>query len=143
VNHSDILQNIIVSTHRLTRHAAQSTGFPTISATFTALAILESEGPHRLGDLAKAALISQPGMTKVVQNLVVDEWVYRIADVDDSRAWLIDITPKGRTALATWRNQVSAALAPAFEDLPQADWDALRRAAEILASRVGVAEAVA
>ncbi|HWR85370.1 MAG TPA: MarR family transcriptional regulator [Rhodoglobus sp.] len=136
---SDILETLAVATHRLTRHAAQSTGSPIISATWTALAVLEAEGPHRLGDLARAARISQPGMTKVVQNLVTDEWVYRIADVDDSRAWLIAITPKGERALASWRRQLVDALAPSFEQLSDDDWSALERTAGILASRSGAA----
>lgn len=143
MNHSDILQTLTVATHRLTRHAAQSTGTQTISATWTALSVLEADGPHRLGDLARAARISQPGMTKVVQNLVVDEWVLRIADVDDSRAWLIDITPKGRAALAGWRRELAAALAPQFEDLRPADWEVLARAAELLSARADAAEAAA
>lgn len=135
MNRSDILETLAVATHRLTRHAAQATGSPIISATWTALAVLEAEGPHRLGDLARATRISQPGMTKAVQNLVTDEWVYRIADVDDSRAWLIAITPKGEQALADWRQQLVTALAPSFADLDDDAWLALERAASILASR--------
>jgi DNA-binding MarR family transcriptional regulator len=143
MNSSDILETLAVATHRLTRQAAQSTGSPTISAAWTALAVLQTDGPHRLGDLAKAARISQPGMTKVVQNLVVDEWVYRIADVDDSRAWLIAITDKGARALADWRRELAAALAPAFDGLSADEWRVLERAAGILAERSSAVEVAA
>ena len=110
------LESLLVSSHRLTRIAAQSTGSSVSSATWSALSVLSTDGPHRVGDLAKAARISQPGMTKLVQSLAEDEWVVRIADVEDSRAWLIAISDKGRAALAGWRVELAGAMAPLFDD---------------------------
>jgi DNA-binding MarR family transcriptional regulator len=143
MRHHDILQTLLVSTHRLGRMAARSTGNPTWSATWAALSVLETEGPHRIGELAAAVRVSQPGMTKIVQNLVVDEWVLRIADADDSRAWSIAIAPKGAAALQQWRETIAAAIAPAFEDLSPDDWRALERAARVLSSRIERAEVAA
>src|SRR6187402_3376622 len=139
MNTTQILETLLVSSHRLTRIAAQTTGSAVSSATWAALSVLSTDGPHRIGDLARAARISQPGMTKLLQNLVEDEWVYRIADVDDSRAWLIDITPKGREALAAWRIEVAAAMEPIFADLSPAEWTVLEKASRILSDRVGAA----
>jgi DNA-binding MarR family transcriptional regulator len=82
-------------------------------------------------------------MTKLLGNLVDDEWVYRIADVDDSRAWLIAITDKGRDALFSWRTQLAEATTQIFGDLDDSEWAALGRAADILAARVGTAEVAA
>jgi len=82
-------------------------------------------------------------MTKVLQNLVVDEWVRRIADVADSRAWLIAITPKGEKALADWRTELASATEPVFRDLSAQDWDVLERAASILEARVTAAAVAA
>jgi DNA-binding MarR family transcriptional regulator len=82
-------------------------------------------------------------MTKVVQNLVTDEWVLRIADTDDSRAWLIAVTDKGRDALDGWRAQLADALAGIFTDLDDTEWKTLERAAAILTSRSTVKENVA
>jgi DNA-binding MarR family transcriptional regulator len=79
----------------------------------------------------------------VIQNLVTDEWVLRIADVDDSRAWLIAITDKGRDALDGWRAQLAEALAGIFGDLDDAEWATLAGAAAILESRTRAKEAVA
>ena len=140
---TSIVESLIASNHRLTRIAAQSTGSTISSAVWSALSVLVSDGPRRIGDLARDARISQPGMTKVVQNLVQDEWVSRVADVDDSRAWLIVVTDKGRAALADWRSQLARATGPVFADLSDTDWKVLEHAAEILAARVSQSEVAA
>jgi len=143
MNTTHILETLLVSSHRLTRLAAQSTGSSVSSATWAALSVLSTDGPHRIGDLARAARISQPGMTKLLQTLVEDEWVVRIADVEDSRAWLIAVSDKGRAALAGWRAELAGAMAPVFDDLDAEGWRVLERATRILAARVGIAEVAA
>jgi DNA-binding MarR family transcriptional regulator len=143
MNSMQVLETLIVSSHRLTRIAAQSTGSTVSSALWSTLSVLSTDGPHRVGDLARAARISQPGMTKLLQNLVEDEWVYRIADVEDSRAWLIGITKKGTDALTAWRAEVTNAMEPVFDGLPADDWGVLERAAAILSSRVASAAVAA
>jgi DNA-binding MarR family transcriptional regulator len=140
---TDIIESLLTSNHRLTRMAAQSTGSTVSAAVWSTLSVLNSDGPRRNGELARAARITQPGMTKLLGNLVDDEWVYRIADVDDSRAWLIAITDKGRDALFSWRTQLAEATTQIFGDLDETEWAALGRAAEILASHVGTAEVAA
>ena len=137
------IESLLSSNHRLTRLAAQSTGSTVSSAVWSTLSVLINDGPRRIGDLARDARISQPGMTKVVQNLVQDEWVSRVADVDDSRAWLIVVSDKGRAALNDWRVQLAEATAPVFADLPDTDWKVLEHAAEILAARVARSEVAA
>ena len=143
VQPTDIFESLLTSNHRLTRMAAQSTGSTVSAAVWSTLSVLSSDGPRRNGELAKAARISQPGMTKLLGTLVDDEWVYRIADVDDSRAWLIAITDKGRDALSGWRTQLAEATKDIFGDLSGTEWATLGRAAEILASRAATAEAAA
>jgi DNA-binding MarR family transcriptional regulator len=135
-NRTDIIESLLTSNHRLTRLAAQSTGTTVSSATWSTLSVLVTDGPRRNGELARAARISQPGMTKLLSTLVEDEWVYRIADVDDSRAWLIAITDRGRDALADWRTQLAEAMRAVFADLDDSDWDTLARAASILSDSV-------
>ena len=129
------LETLISSSSRLTRIAAQRTGSTVNSVAWPTLAILATDGPRRNGDLARAARVSQPGMTKVLNQLVEDEWVSRIADVDDSRAWLIKITAKGQRALDDWRAELARAMEPMFAGLSDDDWVLLARAAEILESR--------
>ena len=137
------IESLLSSNHRLTRLAAQATGSTVSSAVWSTLSVLINDGPRRIGDLAKDARISQPGMTKVIQNLVQDEWVSRVADVDDSRAWLIVVTDKGRAALADWRVQLAEATSPVFDDLSDTEWKVLEHAAGILAARVNRSEVAA
>ncbi len=135
MTHSDILETLLVATTRLRRESAHSTGNSVASVAWSTLSILLADGPHRVGELARAARVSQPGMTKVLHDLTEHGWIRRMADTGDSRAWLIDITEDGRLALMSWRSELAAAIAPTFADLPQADWAALRWAAEILSAR--------
>ncbi|MGG7466127.1 MarR family winged helix-turn-helix transcriptional regulator [Plantibacter sp. YIM 135347] len=133
-----ILGDLITASHRLTRLAAQATGSSESPAVWRTLSVLSSVGPVRVGELARQSRVSQPTMTKLVQNLDEREWIKRIADVDDHRAWLIAITPKGNAALMGWRNELTDALVPAFEDLDAADRAALARTVAIIQDRVAV-----
>lgn len=131
----DSIESIIVASSRLIRVAARITGQTTSPAVWRTLAILRSEGPLRIGGLAAASRVSQPTMTKLLAGLVEQELVLRIADVDDSRAWLIALAPKGQAALDAYRHELGDALAPLFDGLSDADRTALERAAEILTER--------
>lgn len=130
-----LIASILVTAHRLTRIAAQSTGSTTPSAVWHTLSILTTSGPLRIGDLAKAARVTQPSMTKLAQQLVEDDLVLKIADTHDSRAWLIAIAPQGTAALEDWRSALGGALGPLFADLSEADIDTLEHAVAILQAR--------
>lgn len=136
---TDILESLLVSNHRLTRIAAQGTGNTTPAAVWRTLSILRSDGAMRIGALAASSRISQPGMTKLLPALVDDELVLRIADAEDSRAWLIAISEKGEAALDEWRGSLAASLLPVFDDLTPEQWETLSSAAEILQSRLASA----
>ena len=142
MNHSDILETLLVSSSRLVRIAAQTTGSRTPSAIWRTLGILDTDGPMRIGELAATSRVTQPGMTRLLATMVEEELVSRIADVEDSRAWLIRITPKGRTALESWRHQIAEALGPWFADLDQGEWAILERAVQLMADRTASDAAV-
>jgi DNA-binding MarR family transcriptional regulator len=142
VKRNDVLESLVVSSNRLVRLAAQTTGSRTPSAVWRTLGILDTDGPMRVGELAIASRVTQPGMTRVLATMVEEEVVSRIADVDDSRAWLIRITPKGRTALDGWREQLGQALLPWFAELDEGEWAILERASELLATRTASDAAV-
>ena len=139
-NNLGTLETLLAASTRLVRLSAQRTGSPVTSATWTVLSVLASEGPHRAGDLARLARISHPGMTRIVQQLVQDEWVRRVADTADSRAWLLFITDPGRHALLDWRRELAEAMDDVFTGLSAHEWSALDHAAEILATRVSRVE---
>ena len=137
------MEKLIVEANRLTRVAAQATGSTTPAAVWRTLSILASDGSYRIGDLARASRVSQPTMTKLIQNLSEDELVYRIADEADSRAWLIAITDTGTTALDNWRTELGKALQPMFSDLSPEEIEILERAVTILESRTNSPRKVA
>jgi DNA-binding MarR family transcriptional regulator len=141
--HTDILESLLVSTHHLTRLAAQATGSTTPAAQWRTLSILAAEGPMRVGELAAASRVTQPGMTRLLGTMVEEELVTRIADRDDSRAWLIVVSEKGTTALAAWRAQLAETLDPWFGELSDADWATLEAAASLLETRLASDAAVA
>jgi DNA-binding MarR family transcriptional regulator len=138
-----LVEKLIVEANRLTRVAAQATGSTTPAAVWRTLSILASDGSFRIGDLAKASRVTQPTMTKLIQNLAEDELIYRIADVEDSRVWLIAITDKGSKALDSWRVELGKALQPMFAGLSPDEIDILERAVAILESRTSTARKVA
>ena len=137
------MEKLIVEANRLTRVAAQATGSTTPAAVWRTLSILASDGSYRIGDLARASRVSQPTMTKLIQNLAEDELVCRIADEADSRAWLIAITDTGTTALDNWRTELGKALQPMFSDLSAEEIEILERAVTILESRTTTPRKVA
>ncbi len=136
-----ILGDLVVTSHRLARLAARVTGNTESPATWRTLSVLTTSGPLRLGELAAHSRVSQPTMTKIVRNLVETEWIKRIADTDDARAWQIAITPKGALALNSWRDQLATALLPMFSDLSDDEVDSLSHAVEIIGSRVELTDA--
>lgn len=133
---TDVIESLIVSSTRLTRIAAQQTGSKTPASVWRTLGILSADGAMRVGELAAASRISQPGMSKLMPSLIEDELVHRIADTADSRAWLIAISPKGERALADWRVELAEAMTPMFGDLGEEEWATLTAAAGILQSRI-------
>ena len=143
IENRPLVEKLIVEANRLTRVAAQATGSTTPAAIWRTLSILSSDGSMRIGELAFASRVTQPTMTKLVQNLAEEELIYRIADVADSRAWLIAITAKGSKALDDWRTELGMALEPMFADLSADERHTLERAVEIIAARTDTKRQVA
>jgi DNA-binding MarR family transcriptional regulator len=121
---------------RLNRLARRASRDDTTAATWRTLAVLQSAGPMRLGELAVLTGVAQPTMTKIVAGLVERDRVKRIADDSDHRAWQIAISSKGILVLERWRAQIAEALAPAFEDLTSEQIAAIRDAIELINPRV-------
>jgi DNA-binding MarR family transcriptional regulator len=139
----DILTDIVQLSGRVTRLATRATQDPETPATWRTLAVLQQHGPMRLGELARLSNVAQPTMTKIVAGLVERDWVKRIADQDDARAWQIGISSKGVTVLTEWRAKLATTLLPLFEDLPDADVQTLRKAVDLLRPRIELGSAAA
>jgi len=130
----DAIPSIVLSVHALTRIAAQEAKDDSPAAQWRVLSILEREPALRVGALAAAARTTQPGMTRLLGDLERAGLVTRSADPADSRATVVSTTTSGRESLQRWREQFRAVLSPRFHDLTDEDWQALTRAADILAA---------
>ncbi|MGN6126253.1 MAG: MarR family winged helix-turn-helix transcriptional regulator [Humibacter sp.] len=131
-----LLSDLVQLSGRMTRLAHRLSGGPEGPATWRTLAVLQQSGPMRLGELAAMSQVAQPTMTKIVAGLVEREWVKRIADADDARAWQIGISAKGIIQLTEWRSVLADALLPYFEDLSDDDLHTVQRALELVQPRI-------
>lgn len=136
-----LIGDLVSLSHRLTRLAATATGSAESPAVWRTLSVLRDHGPLRLGELARASRVSQPTMTKLVQTLAERDWIRRIADRDDARAWLISADARGLRALDDWRDELAGELAPRFADLAPDEVAALVRSTELIRERLERADA--
>ncbi|WP_166984394.1 MarR family winged helix-turn-helix transcriptional regulator [Paramicrobacterium fandaimingii] len=133
-----LIGELVSSAHRLTRLAAQALVDPQNPAVWRTVSALRSLGPTRLGELARQSRVTQPTMTKIVQHLVELDWVTRVADPDDARAQVLDVTESGISALGEWRTALARSLAPYFADLSSEDARVIERTLEIVNERTSV-----
>lgn len=130
----DVIPSIVLSAYALGRIAAQDAGSEAPAAQWRVLNLLEHQGASRVGELARAARTTQPGMTRLIGTLERDGLVRRSPDPADSRAVVVEATASGSTALNEWRDEFRDTLAPRFAALGDEDWATLARAAAILAA---------
>lgn len=103
-------------------------------AQLSALSVLVFAGPCSLGELAAAEQVKPPTMSRVVESLVGQGLVSRVAHEGDRRAVRIAATPKGRKLLLAGRDRRVQALARRFEKMSAAELDTLRKAAVLLSA---------
>ena len=131
-----LLADLFAVSHRLTRAAARAAGGKESPAVWRTLSVLSSTGAVRLGELAEQSRVSQPTATNLVATLAARGWVNRRTDAADGRATVIENTPAGEEALATWRSELATAMLPLFAGLPESDLATLERAVTIMQERV-------
>ncbi|WP_159449224.1 MarR family winged helix-turn-helix transcriptional regulator [Demequina sp. NBRC 110055] len=133
-NRRQLIVDLVSQTQRLTRLAAQATGNATPASAWRLLAILETEGPQRVGALASAVRVSQPALTQLATHLVEQGLVAKGSDPTDARAAVLTLTDEGVTAIADWRAEIGGALSPYFASLTDEDWSHLAATVSLLSS---------
>ncbi|WP_394160807.1 MarR family winged helix-turn-helix transcriptional regulator [Galactobacter valiniphilus] len=103
---------------------------------YRVLGLLTDSNARRIGDLAAAVHVSQPGMTKIVKALEEAGAVQRGSDPTDSRATLVSITDAGRALLSSRATQIVDLLLPHFAPLSEAERRTLQDAVDILAKHM-------
>ncbi|WP_084102868.1 MarR family winged helix-turn-helix transcriptional regulator [Demequina sp. NBRC 110051] len=129
-----LIVDLVAQTQRLTRLAAQATGNSTPASAWRLLAILETEGPQRVGTLASAVRVSQPALTQLASHLCEQGLVTKGPDPTDARAAILTLTGEGATAIADWRAEIGGALSPYFASLNDEDWSHLAATVSLLSS---------
>jgi DNA-binding MarR family transcriptional regulator len=122
---------LISTAARIIRWAPTSDSDLSLSAARILARILDN-GPSRISDLAVAENSSQPTITNHVKRLETAGLVQRRADPTDARAWMIDLTPRGRDRLADMRRAMGANVEPYLEQLSEEDRAALRRGLDVM-----------
>lgn len=79
-------------------------GYDDIGTSFGYVFRLLAEAPCNLSELALQLGMSAPGALKVVDDMVAKGYVTRSADADDRRVKRLELTERGRAALARARS---------------------------------------
>jgi len=127
------LRMAIVRTARRLRQEAAGAGGTELSPTAaSALATVERHGPLTPSELAEIERIKRPTATRTLRLLSEAGLVDRAPDPADGRSALVSVNADGRERLRRLRGRKNAYLARRMRDLPDADVEALERAATIL-----------
>jgi DNA-binding MarR family transcriptional regulator len=110
-------------------------GRPELTPTrLTALAIMSSAGPMRMGNLASRLGVQVSTMSRIVDILVALGWAERRPDEADHRACVIGITGAGAALIDTIRRDNATRLASCITRLDAADLAVLQAALPVLES---------
>lgn len=100
---------------KIARHASDELG----SQGFTALAVIDREGPVRIGDVARRLGIDSSVASRQVAALMGAGHVERQPDPEDRRAWLVTVSEAGTRVLAETHRRMVVAFAGALADWPE------------------------
>jgi DNA-binding MarR family transcriptional regulator len=78
------------------------------------LNLAHADGGLRMSDIADRLILSRGGTTKVIDRLEVLGYVERVADPQDRRATMVEITDAGRAAMAVARVVIDEGLKAAW-----------------------------
>jgi len=73
------------------------------------LALLADGRGHAMSELARAALLPAPSLTRLVDRMVADNLAYRTADPEDRRRVLVRVTERGKALHARLVRRVEGA----------------------------------
>ena len=91
-----------------------------------ALRACVTEGPQRISSLVERLGVSQPGVTQLVDRMVAEGWVERLADPADGRVVLVRATTHGRDVLERRRRSRAALINDLLARLDEADRQQIR-----------------
>ncbi|MFI0820738.1 MarR family winged helix-turn-helix transcriptional regulator [Streptomyces sp. NPDC021098] len=122
-----LLSNVL-NRGRMHEQAAAAAGISLERPAISVLGILKAAGePLRIGEIADRMQVAGPHATRQIQGLEQRGLVHRIADPDDQRARLIDLTPEGAATVERYMRTVLGWFTSALADWPAEDRQNLGR----------------
>lgn len=121
-----------VAVARLHRQLRTRAAWDVTPSQGSVLARVEQSGPLRLGVAADMEGMSPATMSKVVDSLVDDGLIERVADPLDGRASLLRVSTQGRELLQELRSRGTELLCRALAELDSAEALALAHAVPAL-----------
>lgn len=122
---------VVRTARRLRQEAAAEASGLTPTST-AALATIERHGPLTPSELADFERVKRPTVTRTLGCLEREGLIERTPDPTDGRSALVSLNAAGRERLRRLRGRKNAYLAKRMRDMPDADVEALERAAQIL-----------
>lgn len=101
-------------------------------ARASVLSVLVFGGPKLPGELAQIEQVAAPTMTKLLNGLVRDGYVYKRPSSDDGRAVVITATATAQRALEAGRRRRIELVRALFSELSDAEWQTLDEAAALI-----------
>ena len=105
-------------------------------ARLSALSVLVFAGPKTIGELAAAEHVRPPTMSAIVDGLEEGGLARRVADPGDGRLVRVQASAKGKRVLQRARERRITALAERLAPLSADEIETVRRAAELVESRL-------
>ena len=127
---ADRLHSSAIHLLRRLRREDDASGLP--APQLSALSVIVFGGPVTLGQLATAAQVRPPTITRLVGILEEEGLVERETDPDDGRIVRVKATARGTRLLHEGRQRRVASLAASLGELPAKERAALARALPIL-----------
>jgi DNA-binding MarR family transcriptional regulator len=119
---------------RLQRRFRQLAPSGMTPSRLSALATVDREGPLRMGELAAAEGVAASTMTRIVDSLVEDGLLTRLADTRDRRLAMVKVNQEGARLLRGTRSKVDHYLAEGLAGLDRAQLERLEWALGVLES---------
>jgi DNA-binding MarR family transcriptional regulator len=125
-------EDLVTTSGRILRWVPRSSTFTLSLAAARILARLNDDGPTRISELAVAERCSQPTITNHIKRMEAAGFVARTVDARDARAWIIEVTPRGREELKALRDSLGTGIEPYLAKMSRRDLKALREGVEAM-----------
>ncbi|HVT22186.1 MAG TPA: MarR family transcriptional regulator [Mycobacteriales bacterium] len=129
LTHAETAARLRVVIARLARQLRQHSPGGLTPSQWSALAMVDTHGPLRIGDLAEREGVSAPTATRVVASLEELGFLSRTTDPADRRTSYIALTDVGRDKIESMRRSQSTELVQRLSAMPAQD---VRRLVDLL-----------